>query len=73
MNRNHQMVIVHDLINGLRDDVIRAIKDGRIPEEWDGFELRQYITDKAKEVILAGTMDRRRKREYRNTVLTNNL
>lgn len=57
------------LRNFLRDcckDIIG--RAGKMPENWDGFELRQYVADFfASEVV---QMSRQRKREYRNDLLT---
>lgn len=73
MDRAKQTEIVTELLTRLRCDICARIAKGDIPEEWDGIELRSYVADKAAEFIIKGTMDRRRLREYRNTVLVRNL
>ena len=49
MTRVQQRKIANDLITGLRQNVNNRIKN--IPENWDGFEIRQWITDLARENI----------------------
>lgn len=46
----------------------------QMPAEWDGAELRQYMADQYAAANY-GPMkdDRRRMREYRNTIATTNL
>lgn len=52
--------------------IINNIQDGKVPEEWNGLELRQYIIDTFKGCKL-GEMSIERKRDYKNTVIVNNL
>lgn len=73
MQREQQIQIITDLMNGLRDEAIRRVNDGSVPEEWDGAELRQYLADRAADQFPMRTMDRKRMKEYRNTVIINNL
>jgi len=47
-------------------------KTGKMPENWDGWELRQYVKDSFAEIVF-GNMNRKRLKEYRNTVLIENL
>lgn len=73
MTRDFQAQLVTELMNRLRDEVLANIASGKVPEHWDGIELRQYIADKTQECILVGTMGVRRLRSYRNAVITMNL
>ena len=43
----------------------------KMPEEWDGIELREYVADKFTESKAAPS--ERRFRDYRNEVLVRNL
>lgn len=50
----------------------------KMPPEWDGIELRHYIADRFGQQALtfsrgADLAAQRRYREYKNTVLVNNL
>jgi hypothetical protein len=64
-----------EFINGMFDTLkVQALqKVDKMPEEWDAWELRQYISDKASEVVWSGMKNARRKRKYNNTIQVKNL
>jgi len=70
MNREEQKKFVVALCNLIAEGILVDIEVGNIPENWDGLELRQLISDHA---IPRFSMDKKRLREYKNTVLVNNL
>jgi len=72
MDKQEKIRFVTHLMLSVKDKVFDAINDEKIPEEWDGHELRQYLADKFSEAAYV-RMDAKRKREYTNTVLVNNL
>jgi hypothetical protein len=56
----------------VRREIIKLIDNGKIPEEWNGHELRQLIADKfnyEKTQVMKGN----RLKDYKNTVYLNNL
>ena len=71
MNEQDKINFVNGLIHNVRKDSILTNID-KMPENWDGIELRQYIADKFADVCI-GHMSKGRKREYNNIVLVNNL
>jgi len=71
MTKKQQREIANDLLTGLRKYMRRRIS--KIPEEWDGIEIRQWITDMAAENIAHGDMSRQRKADYNNFRVVNNL
>jgi len=56
---------IRDYMKNLTDDMIKRID--HVPENWDGFELRQWVYDCAEPI----KMDKRRKREYNNDLMIN--
>lgn len=62
-------------VNFKDDDASDAPWDaaGHVPAEWDGIELRQYPADRAADQFPIRKMERTRMKEYRNTVIVNNL
>ena len=61
-------------IEALTDTIVNklAANVDQMPDEWDGAELRQLLADKfteANSIKMAG----KRMRNYRNTVMNNNL
>lgn len=77
MDQPRQEEFVNELVENVRKDVVRQIMSGRIPSEWDGHELRQLLADRfAQAARMSDAMkDKRgkRRREYDNTVIVNNL
>jgi hypothetical protein len=73
MKTPQQAEFVSDLVGAVLADILKKLVDGRIPEEWDGIELRQYLADQFGHCVIVGTMGRRRSAEYRNEVIVRNL
>lgn len=71
MTREEQRTFVTSLTNSIKVHVLEHIEQGRIPENWDRFELRQLLADEF--AASTGFLEGNRKKEYRNTVLVNNL
>jgi hypothetical protein len=71
MQRNDQVRFVVELTDSVRESVVAMIRQGKVPIDWDGFELRELLADKF--AASRANMDKRRKKEYENTVLVNNL
>lgn len=65
MEQFEQRQIANEILDGLRNSVREALDNGKVPEEWDGIEIRQWIADLAQEKY-AYNMDRKRARAYRN-------
>jgi len=73
MTRDEQENFVHDLIRSIGVDIVNNIRNGKVPEHWDGRQLRQYISDKMVDGCDAGRyMTLSEVREYRKEILTNN-
>jgi len=72
MKSKEQIQFVTDLTNAVRDKIIKQIETGKIPETWDGIELRWLLRDKF-EAQTSSRVDKKRKREYNNTVLVENI
>jgi len=77
MDQPRQEQFVNELVENIRRDVVRQIMTGRIPSEWDGHELRQLLADRfTQSASLSDDMRNKRskrRRDYENTVIVNNL
>lgn len=73
MSPEGQAQFVNELIDNIRDDVLLLIRDKRIPEVWDGIELRQYLAIRFVREKYERLMRGKRGREFGNTVIINNL
>lgn len=70
MDKEQKKEFINSLVEAVRTDILNNVE--RMPDNWDGHELRLYIREKYSEVYWK-TMTRSRVREYNNTVLVNNL
>lgn len=71
MNKNEKINFIESILENTKKDILDQID--KIPEEWDGRQLRQYITAYANDNILWIKLDQKQKREYKNDVIINNL
>ena len=67
-----QKQFTSDLLRLIHAQIMDEIQCGKIPAQWDGIELRQFIVDKATAANYV-PMSRGRKADYNNTKLINNL
>lgn len=75
MTRQEQSQFVIDLINNVRVDILKSIEGNKIPEEWDGIELREFISEKFDRERSSLLSDKRyqRSKDYLNHILIKNL
>lgn len=77
MTQDAQLTIVNSLCMTAALDIGTLIMQGKVPAEWDGHELRALVADKLKQaaersVVIQQPRSKRAK-EYRNSVIINNL
>lgn len=71
MNQQEKIAFVKNFTASVTETILAMYEAGKIPEKWNGFEIRQHIADTyAKEAI---RMDQARMKAYRNDVIINNL
>jgi hypothetical protein len=67
--RKRQLVFVQDLTNNIRDELLGQIREGKVPTEWDGHELRVLLASRfeqsAKMSVIKQYPQRARARDYR--------
>ena len=71
MNKQEKREFIDSILDMTRGWMIARLDV--YPENWDGLELRQLIADFAQEQIAYVKMDRKRKKEYENTRIVNNI
>jgi hypothetical protein len=62
--------LVNELVKQIAEEVIASIP--KMPENWDGVEIRQFICDKAK-AVLNPRMTNARKSQYKNNLVVRKL
>ena len=72
MDKPTKIELVRNLTRSVGEILINDIVEDKIPEDWDGIELRRLLAERFQRQVI-GTMSRSRKREFENTVLVNNL
>lgn len=74
MTRHEHKQIVNELCHNMARHIGNLVDEGHIPKSWDGHELRQLLKDKfASATYLDKDRGDRRFKEYKNTVIVNNL
>ena len=71
MTKHEQYQFVRDLCRKVYAELEQDID--KVPEVWDGIELRWWIAERFSQIVFKGTGGVTRKREYNNTVLVENL
>lgn len=71
MNQQEKTKFVLDITENLRNTLLEQVP--KMPEEWDGIEIRQLLADLATSKFNYQPMNRSRKRAYKNTIMVNNL
>lgn len=70
MKHEDQKKFVNDLISSIRDEIYAEIDTGKVPEAWDGIELRWLLKNKFAAVVWKNIGSIRRKRDFNNHCLT---
>lgn len=70
MTKSAQVKFIDEYMNSMKDFIIGKVAQNTL-DNWDGIELRQYCSDCFRAEIFE--MDRKRKKEYQNTTIINNM
>jgi hypothetical protein len=71
MTKAEKRILIRDLCNSVRGEVMNKVTTGDIPEEWEAAEIRQYLAETfAKEIC---RLNGQRFRDYLNTLIIYNL
>lgn len=75
MNKTEKINFIQRITCSIATELIDKVESGAIPEDWDGHELRQLLADKFAHETSSLLREPRSKRmkDYRNTVIVNNL
>ena len=78
MTKKEQIELIRAKTKNITDDMIKNVREGKVPEQWDGFEFRHWLNIIVNhEDILADRIRnkpyRKRKRDCENTIIVNNL
>jgi hypothetical protein len=64
---------VRELARGIVEGIVDDINHYKIPENWDGVELRCLLAERFNRSTYSGIGGKKRKAEYNNIILVNNL
>lgn len=73
MDKINQKRVLNETLDFLKRRLENYIDIGKIPEEWNGFEMRWLITDINSENEYPRNRDRKRFKTYENHRIVNNL
>ena len=70
MTEQQKRTFIHDLCDSVRNELLS--KTLAMPEDWDGRELRELIADTFERCRMP-SLNKHRRKAYRNEVLVRNL
>lgn len=75
MTKDEKILFIAKLTGSICNELTAKVRDGRIPENWDGHELRELLAEKFAAETSDELKNKRspRYKAYRNSVLTRNL
>lgn len=73
MTRQEQTRFVKELTKNVTAEVLGDIISERVPETWNGIELRQLLADRFTRAVIKGIMTPARKRRYNQEAMAHNL
>ena len=71
MTEEEKRSFVKALFQSAMDSVLEKVS--KMPEEWDGVEIRQYCSDYVQEHFNWAKMSKKRKTDYNNEVIVRDL
>jgi len=73
MTKQEQINFIQELCNNGVASLVGLVEEGKIPENWDGIELRWLIAEKFSNCATKKNNSNKRERDYNNVVIVNNL
>lgn len=73
MQKEDQIKFIKNLTLSVADNIVSEIEGGKIPENWDGIELRELLSEKFERETRCFNRKSKRYKDYKNTVLINYL
>ena len=71
MDKADKVAFIESICKDLKEALLNRVDS--MPEEWDGFELRQLLEDVVAQKYNWTKMPMARKRSYNNEVVTRNI
>ena len=71
MNKAEQQEFMINLCDSAKEYFLKKMKN--VPENWDGFELREWFANTARDHFAWTKMSRGRKADYNNNFYINDL
>jgi len=73
MTSQEKREFVSELVARIELSVFDDLKAGRVPEGWDGIELRWLLAERFAGASPIGTLYRKRRGSFKNHCIVNNL
>jgi len=72
MTNQEQKQFIEELLDNTKKSLLKVVDDERIPNEWDGIELRWLVQSYVNDQIVTKSMGSlKRKREFNNHLNVN--
>jgi hypothetical protein len=70
LSKEEKKQFIQEFIGRVQESLLSKLD--RVPEEWDGYELREWIAD-TFDFERQGMMSAKRRKDYKNEVIVRNL
>lgn len=70
MNKQEKKKFIKDYCKHLQASMLNQVS--KMPENWDGLEIRELFADKTRDLTFSG-MSAKRMNEYENTCIVENI
>jgi hypothetical protein len=71
MTKQEKINFINDLLEMAKNDIVKEVE--KMPDNWEGVELRQYILDYTNNHIAWTKMNENRYKKYLNDTIVYNL
>ena len=71
MDKKNQKRIIQEMTNGVKERMLKALKDGHVPVEWDGFQLRHWMLSIVRDSYAYQPLTGKVKKDFKNHLIIN--
>jgi len=75
MTKEDQITFTENFLDSIKKDITEKINAGKVPEDWDGFELRELVKDimDYEATFFNGIKRQKRYQDYERIRINNSL
>jgi len=71
LNKKEKAQFIKEMSDGVKEHMLSNLKDGDVPEDWDGNELRHWMLSIVQAKVVGRPLEGKRKKEFKNHLIIN--